>query len=141
MSFPSKCAHPGTFPVTALLTCAVLLVNAVGCNSCFVGVSNPANNSPTVTTVNGNPLPACLPLPPPTIAVKVVAHLAQACAGCSASLQVTSVHLLLSGMELHPGAAPDENSSEWQELAPNWVQRPQWVDLVEDPASRDVTVL
>jgi Domain of unknown function (DUF4382) len=140
MSFPSKFAHPGTFPVTPFLICAVLLVNVAGCNACFVGVSNPINNSPTVTTVNGNPLPACLPLPPPTIAVKAVAHLVQACADCSASLQVTHVHLLLSGMELHPGADADENSPEWQELAPDWVRQPQWLDLLDDPLSNDVAV-
>jgi hypothetical protein len=140
MSVPSKCAHPGTFPVTPFVICVLLLFIVAGCGSCFTGVINPPNNSPTVPMVNGNPLPACLPLPPPSIAVKAVAHLAPACAGCSAALQVTHVHLLLSGMELHPGAAADENSPEWQELAPNWVRQPQWVDLLEDSASSDVAV-
>jgi hypothetical protein len=43
-------------------------------------------------------------------------------------------------MELHPGAVADENSSEWQELAPDWARRPQWVDLLEDSASSDAAV-
>jgi hypothetical protein len=59
MSFPSKFAHPGTFPATPFLICAVLLVTVAGCNSCFVGVSNPTNNSPIVPVGNGNLLPAC----------------------------------------------------------------------------------
>jgi hypothetical protein len=88
----------------------------------------------------GNLLPACLPLPPPSIAVKAGVRLAPACAGCSAALQVTYLHLLLGGIELHPGAVADENSSEWRELAPDWVRQPQWVDLFEDSASSDVAV-
>jgi hypothetical protein len=116
----------------------VLLIIAAGCgNNCFVGFFNPNNNSPTVTV--GNPLPSCS-LPTHTIAVKTVAHLVHACTGCSASRQVTHLHLLLSGIELHPSAVADENSPEWQELAPDCALHPHWVDLVEDPASNDAAL-
>ncbi len=138
MFFPSKFAHPGTFPLTAFLICVALLFILAGCNACFSGDINPPNNSPTMD--KGNLLPACLPLPPPSIAVKAAVRFTPACAGCSAALQVTHVHLLLSGIELQAGAAAAENSSEWRELAPDWVGRPQWVDLLEPSASSDVAV-
>jgi hypothetical protein len=53
---------------------------------------------------------------------------------------VAHLRLLLSGLELHPAAVADENSPEWQELAPDWALHPQWVDLVEDPASNDAAL-
>jgi hypothetical protein len=115
-----------------------LLVSAVGCsNSCFVGVINPPNNSLTVAA--GNPPPVCAQ-PQPTAAVEVVARLAQACTNCSPSRQVTEVHLLLSGIELHLGNVADENSPEWQELAPDWARQPQWVDLLGDSAANEVAL-
>jgi hypothetical protein len=138
MSFPSTLPFPGTLRVGVSLISIALLVSVVGCsNSCFVGVINPPNNSLTVAA--GNPPPVCAQLQP-MVAVKVVAHLAQARTNCSSSRQVTEVHLLLSGMELHPGTVADENSPEWQELAPDWARQPQWVDLLGDSAANEVAL-
>jgi len=138
MSFAPNFAHPGTYRVLLFPLCDMLLVLVAGCgNSCFIGVVNPPNNSLIVST--GNPPPAC-PLPQPKTAVKAVAHLAQACTGCSTSRQVTHVHLLLSGMEVHPSAVADENSPDWEELAPDWARQPQWVDLLEDHGSNDAVL-
>lgn len=129
--FPSKFPQSGIFPMTPFPIRVVLLFIVfivAGCNSCFLGVIN--NNSPVL--INGNPPIACSQLQP-VAHVNAIAHLAQACTGCSTSRQVTHVHLLLSGMELHPDAVTVENSPEWQELAPDWARQPQWVDLSEDP--------
>lgn len=137
MAFRFRFEHSGTFHVTLCLICAVLLVIPVGCgNTCFAGFFNPNNNSNSSTVFVGGVPPSCS-LPRPTIAVKAAAHLVHACTGCSASRQVTHLHLLLSGLELHPAAVADEDSPEWQELAPDWALHPQWVDFVEDPASND----
>jgi len=67
----------------------------------------------------GNVSTSCS-LPHPTIAVKTVAHLAHACAGCSGSHQVTRVHLLLSGIELHQAAVANESSPECRSLLRTW---------------------
>ena len=111
MSSPSRFADPGSSRVTPFLVFVVVFVIVAGCNNtCFVGVINPPNNSLIVST--GNPPPACA-LARPMAAVEVVAHLARTCADCSNSRQVTLLHLLLSGMELHAGTVADENSPEW----------------------------
>jgi hypothetical protein len=131
--FPSKFPQHGIFRKKPSLICVVLLLIVfivAGCNSCFLGVINSSNNSPML--IAGNPPLPCSQLQP-VAHVKAIAHLAPACTGCSISRQVTHVHLLLSGMELHPDAVKVENSAEWQELAPNWARQPQWVDLGEDP--------
>ena len=138
MFFRSRFGRRVTFRVALLLLCVAVLLPAAGCgNTCFVGFFNPNNNS---TTMPGGNLSTSCSLPAPTVAVKTVAHLAHACAGCSPSRQVTHLHLLLSGIELHPSAVAEENSPEWQELAPDWAQRPQWIDLVIDPASNDAAL-
>src|SRR5271167_1042134 len=138
MSSPSQFRDIGSFRMMRSIPCMLLLSFVVGCNNaCFVGVINPPNNSLTVSS--SNPPPACS-LAQPKAAVKVVAHLALACSFCSTSGQVTHVHLLLSGIELHPRAVADDNSSEWQELAPDWDRQPQWVDLGEQLTSSEVAL-
>jgi hypothetical protein len=126
--------------VTLFLMCAVLLVIPAGCgNTCFVGFFNSNDNSNSSTVLVGGVSSSCS-LPRTTTAVKAAAHLVHACTDCSASRQVTHLHLLLSGLELHSAAVADENSPEWQELAPDWALHPQWVDLLEDPASNDAAL-
>jgi hypothetical protein len=140
MAFRLRFEHSSIYPVTLFLMCAALLIIPVGCgNTCFAGFFNSNNNSNSSTVIVGFVSPSCS-LARPTIAVKAAAHLVHACTGCSPSRQVTHLHLLLSGLELHPAAVADENSPEWQELAPDWALHPQWVDLVEDPASNDPTL-
>ena len=127
--------------MTLFLMCAVLLVIPVGCgNICFVGFFNSNNNSNSSTVLVGGVSPACS-LPRSTIAVKAVAHLVHACTGCSTSHQVTHLHLLLSGLELHPAAVADENSPEWQELLLRTGLAPQCGRSCEDPASNDAPSL
>ena len=140
MAFRFRFEHSSTYRVTLFLICAVLLIIPVGCgNTCVAGFFNSDNNSNSSTVLVGGVSPSCS-LPRSTIAVKAAAHLVHACTGCSASRQVTHLHLLLSGLELHPAAVADENSAEWLELAPDWALHPQWVDLAEDPSSNDATL-
>jgi len=138
--FPSKFSQPGIFRITTFLICSEILFLVfivAGCNSCFLGVINSSNNPPMVIT--GNPPLACSQLQP-VAHVNAIAHLAQACTGCSTSRQVTHVHLLLSGIELHPDDVTVENSPEWQELAPDWARQPQWIDLGVDPNLNDAAL-
>lgn len=138
MSHPSKFAYLNRVRRTLFLIWIVLVVGVASCNNaCFVGVINPPNNSLTVAA--GNPPPVCSQLQP-MAAVKAAAHLTPACTGCSPSRQVTQVHLLLSGIELHPDDVADENSPEWQELAPDWARQPQWVDLQGDSTPNEVAL-
>jgi hypothetical protein len=138
MSYPSQFADIGTFRLRLSLPCVLVLGIVAGCNnSCFVGVINPPNNSFMVSV--SNPPPPCS-LAQPKLAIKIVAHLVPTCSFCSSSRQVTHVHLLLSGMELHPSAVADEDSSDWRELVPDWARQPQWVDLGEDLGSGEVAL-
>jgi hypothetical protein len=140
MAFHFGFEHSSIYRVTLFLICAVLLMIPIGCgNTCFAGFFNSNNNSNSSTVLVGGVSPSCT-LRSSTIAVKAAAHLVHPCTGCSASRQVTQLHLLLSGLELHPAAVADEDSPEWQELAPDWALHPHWVDLVEDTASNDAAL-
>jgi hypothetical protein len=97
------------------------------------------SNSNSSTVLVGGVSSSCS-LPRSKTAVKAAVHLVHACTGCSTSHQVTHLHLLLSALEVHPAAVADENSPEWQELAPDWALRPQWVDLVDDSDSNDAAL-
>jgi hypothetical protein len=134
----SRFEDPSSFRVTLSLLCVGVFLITAGCgNNCFGGFFNGNNNSST--TIIGFAPPSCSRLSP-TIAVKTVAHLAHACTSCSASRQVIHLHLLLSGIELHPSVVADENSPDWQELAPDWALHPQWIDLVEDSNSNQTAL-
>lgn len=114
------------------LFAALLFVAGCGGTSCFVGIINPPNGSLQVTT--GSPPPACSLAMTPA-AVSVVAQMAAACTNCSNSLQVSQVSLWVSGIEFHSSVIADENSADWQQLAPDLASNPQHVDLVADPIS------
>ncbi len=108
-----------------------------GCygTACFVGVINPPNNSLTINT--GNTPSTCV-VPRVQSAVEFVTQLAPPCEGCSSSRQVSRVHLLLTGIQLHPGAVADENSPEWEDVAPNLAQEPLSIELKENSAAESL---
>ncbi len=118
---------------TSFLPLSVFLFIA-GCNSstCFVGIINPPNNSFKVNT--GNLPSVCSGLQMPA-AMIITAQLAPVCTGCSATRQVSGVELSVSGVELHSGAVVDENSPDWQEIAPNLSLEPLQLKLQQHPAS------
>ena len=136
--------YPSVF-AKSLSTCAILWFIAAfmflpiaGCNSdtCFVGVINAPNSGVVIGTGN---LPAvCSGLQTPA-AMSVTVQLPPVCTGCSATRQVSSVHLTVSGIEMHPGMVADENSPDWQEIAPEAAKHPVQLalqlELPKDPAS------
>ena len=122
-----------TFGFLALFLFLVL----AGCNSdtCFVGVINAPGTGVAVGT--GNLPSVCSGLQTP-VAMSLAVQLAPVCTGCSATRQVSSLHLTVIGVELHPGAAADENSPDWQEIAPNLARAPLELDLMQHAASDSV---
>jgi hypothetical protein len=133
MHHPSRSFESGLIRRGVFCVLAIPLILMAGCNNtCFVGVVNAPNSG--LLVAGGSPPPACS-LNQTMAAVQVTANLAPVCADCSASQQVSHVHLAISGIELHPGAVADENSPEWQELSPELAQQPRWVDLTANSAS------
>lgn len=84
--------------------------------------------------VTGNVPSVCSPKQT-TAAVEVVAEVAPPCTNCTAAQQITHVSLAISGVQFHPGFIADEDSPDWQELAPRLARNPQHADLVVDPVS------
>lgn len=117
-----------------LVLVPIALVLMAGCNgtTCFAGIINGPNNSLIVTSGNG---PSVCSIPQVQALVQVAAQLAPSCIGCSSSRRVSQVHLVLRGIEMHPGAVADENSLEWQEIAPDLARQPLRIDLSGDSAT------
>lgn len=132
----SKSVRTLAFPLHTAVPLLIPLLLA-GCygTTCFVGVINPPNNSLTITTGNN---PSTCVVPQVQSTVEVVAQLAPACEGCSSSRQISRVHLLLTGIQLHPSAVADENSPEWEEMAPNLAQEPLRIELKENSAAESL---
>jgi Domain of unknown function (DUF4382) len=135
-------SHPLSFVKSILIrrgmfcTCVILLMYTAGCgNTCFVGIVNPPNNG--VLVAGGSAASTCS-LNQTMAVVKITADLVPMCTNCAATQQIAHVHLAVSGIELHPGAVADENSPEWQELAPDLAQQPRSIDLAANSTSRDL---
>lgn len=116
-----------------MLFAALHVVAGCGGTSCFVGIINPPKGSLQVTT--GSPPPVCSQVMTPA-AVTVIAQMAAACTNCTSSQQVSQVSLWVSGIEFHSSVIADENSPDWQQLAPDLASNPQSVDLGADPNAR-----
>ncbi len=112
---------------------AVLLFSLVctGCgNSCFIFVSNPSSG----TLVAGG---SSCSLSAATGTVRLQLNSSLPAAEPSSPC-VPHIFISLRGIEAHTSALTDENSSGWQELAPNLVKQPLQVDLMartNDPSS------
>jgi hypothetical protein len=117
---------------TAVLVLMPLFLAGCYGTTCFVGVINPPNNS---LTINTGYTPSSCVVPRVQSAVEIVTQLAPACEGCSSSRQVSRVHLLLTGIQLHPGAAAEGNYPGWEEVEPNLAQEPLWIELKENSAA------
>jgi hypothetical protein len=139
MAYPAFFAKLHFSRTTLSLLAASALVFVAGCNSdtCFVGVINAPSSSVLINT--GNLPGVCSGLQTPA-AISLTVQLAPVCTGCTATRQVSIVHLALSGVELHPGGVADENSPEWQEIAPDLEQHPVELELSQDPASSNLAL-
>jgi hypothetical protein len=124
-------------PHSVLILFAAMLFVA-GCGtSCFVGIINPPNNS---LTLPAGTLPPVCSSSQPMAALKVVGSMAAACTDCATAQEWSHAYLYLGGIELHPGTVADENSPDWQELAPDLGQHPRFIDLIENAQRQDMVL-
>jgi hypothetical protein len=122
---------------TGLLACLSFFFT--GCaNACFLVVSNTPKG--TIGVAAGNPPPACTPSKAKG-AIRVVAHANTVCVFCSESNRIQSFQLSLRSVDIHLKWNSREESSDWQELLPEFESQPLQVDLLNEGtnSSRAVT--
>jgi hypothetical protein len=101
----------------------------IGCdtNSCILLVSNPGSGG---GTISGNG-PNCS-LNPMTVSMQITSSLPPPAPEGQPRIQ--HIFVTLRGIEANPDATADENSPDWQELAPNLSKEPVQIDLLSRPA-------
>jgi len=106
---------------TTLLFC----LSFVGCNSyCFVFVSNPGGSISTSSNT-----PSCqLNTATGTVRLRVTASPTSSTEAMPTTIQ--HIFVTLRGIEASPSAIPDEDSTNWQELAPQLATQPAQLDLL-----------
>jgi hypothetical protein len=118
---------------TALLFCLGL----VGCsNYCFVFVSNPGGS----VSGSSNP-PSCqLNTATGTVRLRVTATPTPDVQATPAPTSIQHIFVTLRGIEATPSAIPNDDSPNWQELAPKLATQPAQLDLLAhnaDPCERN----
>src|SRR5271154_4572783 len=118
-------ASPIFFLATLLLSLAL-----IGCdtNSCILIVSDPGGSG---GTISGNG-PNCS-LSTTTVSMRIASSLAPPAAEGQPRIQ--HIFVTLRGIEANPSATADEDSLDWQELAPNLAKEPIQLDLLARPAN------
>jgi hypothetical protein len=125
--------------LAVLLLC---LANS-GCNSCYSGFWNGNGSGVAVSNMS-------CPLTKATGAVIVQMSVASAPPGASAAFpsplvsprDIQHIFVTLRGIEAHPNMMADENSTGWEELAPDLAAHPMQLDLLAvngDSRSRGLT--
>jgi hypothetical protein len=101
----------------------------IGCdtNSCILIVSNPGSGG---GTISGNG-PNCS-LNPMTVSMQITSSLPPLAPEGQPRIQ--HIFVTLRGIDANPSAAADENSPDWQELAPNLSKEPIQLDLLSRSA-------
>jgi uncharacterized protein DUF4382 len=114
---------------------AVLLfaVWLTGCNNtCFTFTSNPPTG--TIGIKVSDPKPTC------TLttggAVRLAIQTVPVCSSCSDSIRIQHIFVSIRSIDVHPSSSADDDSLDWQELAPQLAKRPLQVDLVAGIADR-----
>jgi uncharacterized lipoprotein YajG len=97
----------------------------IGCdtNSCILIVSDPGSGG---GTISGNG-PNCS-LGTTTVSLRIASSLAPPAAAGQPRIQ--HVFVTLRGIDANPSATADDNSPDWQELAPNLSKEPIQLDLL-----------
>jgi hypothetical protein len=96
----------------------------VGCdNSCFVFVSNPGGG-----IISGGTTNCSLNLGKGNVRPRITSSLAPAIGDEPAQIQ--HIFVTLRGIEANPNANADEESPDWQELAPKLATQPVQLDLL-----------
>src|SRR5271154_1215687 len=113
-------ASPIFFLATLLLSLAL-----IGCdtNSCILIVSDPGGGG---GTISGNG-PSCS-LSTTTVSMSITSSLPPP--EPEGQPRIQHVFVTLRGIEANPGATADEDSPDWQELAPNLAKEPIQLDLL-----------
>ncbi len=107
------------------LSTLLLSFALIGCdtNSCTLIVSDPGGSG---GTISGNG-PSCS-LSTTTVSMRIASSLPPPAPEGQPRIQ--HVFVTLEGIEANPGATADENSPDWQELAPNLAKEPMQIDLL-----------
>jgi len=125
----SRCRNCWSFAFPAALLFAVWLT---GCNNtCFTFTSNPPTG--TIGIKASDPSPTCT-LTKTNVAVRVEVHTNPECASRSGSSRVQHIFVSIRSIEVNPSTTADDDSADWQELAPQLAEQPLQVDLVRGPA-------
>jgi Domain of unknown function (DUF4382) len=97
----------------------------IGCdtNSCILIVSDPGSGG---GTISGNG-PNCS-LGTTTVSLRIASSLAPPAAAGQPRIQ--HVFVTLRGVDANSSATADENSADWQELAPNLAKEPLQIDVL-----------
>jgi Domain of unknown function (DUF4382) len=109
---------------TVFVTILFLSLGFIGCdNSCFVFISNPGGG-----IIAGGTSNCSLNQAKGNVHPRITSSLSSASGGQPARIQ--HIFVTLRGIEANPSATADEESSDWQELAPKLVNQPMQLDLL-----------
>jgi hypothetical protein len=109
---------------TVFVTMLFLSLGLIGCdNSCFVFISNPGGGTISAGTSN-----CSLNQAKGNVHLRITSSLSSATGGQPVRIQ--HIFLTLRGIEANPSATADEESPDWQELAPKLVNQPVQLDLL-----------
>ena len=126
-----SCCNFWKFPFSVALLLSVWLT---GCNNtCFTFTSNPPTG--TIDIKTGDQKPACT-LTKANGAVRLAVQTVPMCSSCSESGRIQHILVSIRGIEIHPSTTANDDSADWQELAPELVKQPLQVDLVRGTADR-----
>jgi hypothetical protein len=108
---------------TVLLAMLFLSLDLSGCNNtCVVFISDPGG------TISGNTPTCSLNEAKGNIRVRITSSLALPANGESARIE--HIYVTLRGIEANPNAIADDDSPNWQELAPKLARQPAQLDLL-----------
>lgn len=120
-AYGSQRARPASPAV--LFAILFLPLVLIGCdNTCFVFISNPGG------TISGNTPTCSLNQAKGNVRVRITSPLALPANGESARIE--HIYVTLRGVEANPNAIADDDSPDWQELAPMLATRPAQLDLL-----------
>jgi Domain of unknown function (DUF4382) len=107
-------------------TTVFFCLTLIGCgNSCFVFVSNPGSGGGTIA----GSTPSCsLSSTNGTLRLRVTSSVNPALGAWPANVQ--HIFVTFRGIQANPSATADEDSADWQELAPNLATQPVQIDLL-----------
>lgn len=124
----SNCLKP-SLRVTLLFA-----VWVAGCNNtCFIVTSNPPTG--TIGIKAGDPQPACS-LTKATGAVRLVVQTLPVCRSCPESRGIQHLFVTIGGIDVHASSTADDDSPDWQKLAPQLAKQPFQVDLMRSVADQ-----